>query len=200
MSESSELSNKSNVLYDRVMNPFTAHQERKTRKERGTRRGRHSTSSSSAFDQPSSSQFNDDEDGNGEGTSRASTTSPIRFVNSLTNEVLQVFQNSPNIDPHMEPFYTRQTKIINRHVQIRDEHHGGLNSIGKGLKNLWKNMKKPSNLQPLQSHPSLDITLSLSPFENLETPSPPSPPQPQPPIMGHPLYYNLHDYQWVNMH
>ncbi|GKA44458.1 hypothetical protein Tco_0737182 [Tanacetum coccineum] len=60
--------------------------ERKTRKDRGTRRGRHSTSSSFAFDQPSSSHLNDD-DGNGEGTSRTSTLSLIRYVNSLTNEV-----------------------------------------------------------------------------------------------------------------
>ncbi|GKA49080.1 retrovirus-related pol polyprotein from transposon TNT 1-94 [Tanacetum coccineum] len=77
--ESSKLSNESYVLYDRVMNPLTAHQERKTRKDRGTRRGHHSTSSSSAFDQPSSSHLNDDDDddGNGEGTSRASTPSPI---------------------------------------------------------------------------------------------------------------------------
>ncbi|GJY93134.1 hypothetical protein Tco_0508916 [Tanacetum coccineum] len=116
MSESPELLNESYVLYDRVMNPLTAQQERKTRKDRGTRRGRHSTSSSSAFDQPSSSHLNDDDDGNDEGTSRASTPSPIRFVNSLTNDVPQVFQNPPNIDPHMEPFYTRQTKIINRQV------------------------------------------------------------------------------------
>ncbi|GJV05065.1 hypothetical protein Tco_1338634 [Tanacetum coccineum] len=49
---------------------------------------------------------------------------------------------------------------------------------------------RPSNPQPLQSHHSLDITISFSPFENLETLSPP----PQPPIMGHPLYYNYHDY------
>ncbi|GKC44829.1 retrovirus-related pol polyprotein from transposon TNT 1-94, partial [Tanacetum coccineum] len=48
---------------------------------------RHSTSSSSAFDQPSSSHLNDDDDGNREGTSRASTPSPIRFVNSLTNDI-----------------------------------------------------------------------------------------------------------------
>ncbi|GJX31877.1 hypothetical protein Tco_0241732 [Tanacetum coccineum] len=77
------------VLYDRVMNPLTAQQERKTRKDYGTRRGRHSTSSSSAFDQPSSSHLNDDDDddGNDEGTSRTSTPSPIRFVNLLTNEV-----------------------------------------------------------------------------------------------------------------
>ncbi|GKA66554.1 hypothetical protein Tco_0766362 [Tanacetum coccineum] len=45
-------------------------------KDRGTRRGRHSTSSST-FDQPSSSHLNyDDDDGNDEGTSRASTPSP----------------------------------------------------------------------------------------------------------------------------
>ncbi|GJV71419.1 retrovirus-related pol polyprotein from transposon TNT 1-94 [Tanacetum coccineum] len=123
---------KSYILYDRVMNPLAAQQERKPRKDRGTIRGHHSTSSSSAFDQPSSSHLNDDDDdGNGEGTSRASTPSPIRYVNSLTNQVPQVFQNPPNIDPHLEPFYTRQTEIINRQVQIRDEHRGGLRSIGK---------------------------------------------------------------------
>ncbi|GKE96434.1 hypothetical protein Tco_1581289 [Tanacetum coccineum] len=77
-------------VYDRVMNPLAAQQDRKPRKDHGTRRGRHFTSSSSAFDQPSSSHLNDDDDdddGNGEGTSRASTPSPIRYVNSLTNEV-----------------------------------------------------------------------------------------------------------------
>nr|GEU44030.1 hypothetical protein [Tanacetum cinerariifolium] len=111
--------------------------ERKTRRDCGTRRGRHSTSSSSAFDQLSSSHHNNDDDGNGEGTSRASTPSPICFVNFLSNDVPQVFQNPPNIDPNMEPLYTRQTKIINRQVQIQDEHHGGLRSIEKGLRNLW---------------------------------------------------------------
>ncbi|GJS34853.1 hypothetical protein Tco_0533235 [Tanacetum coccineum] len=75
------------VLYDRVMNPLVAQQERKTRKDLGTRRGRNSPSSSSAFDQPSSSYLNDDDDGNDEGTSRASTPSPIRYVNLLSNEV-----------------------------------------------------------------------------------------------------------------
>ncbi|GJU03566.1 hypothetical protein Tco_1113904 [Tanacetum coccineum] len=95
MSGSSELSNESYVLYDRVMNPLTAHQERKTKKDHGTRRGRYSTSSSSAFDQPSSSHLNDDDDGNGEGTSRASTPSPIRFVNSQTNNVPQTPVESP---------------------------------------------------------------------------------------------------------
>ncbi|GKE93563.1 hypothetical protein Tco_1574658, partial [Tanacetum coccineum] len=69
------------------MYPLTDQQERKTRKDSGTKRGRHSTSSSSAFDHPSSSHLNDDgEDGNDEGTSRASTPSPTQIVNSLTNE------------------------------------------------------------------------------------------------------------------
>ncbi|GJS07798.1 hypothetical protein Tco_0364594 [Tanacetum coccineum] len=92
MNENPELSNFFYVLYDRVINHITAQQARKTRKDCCTRRGRHSTSSSSAFDQLSSSHFNDDDDdGNNEGTSRASTPSPIRYVNSLTNYVPQVF-------------------------------------------------------------------------------------------------------------
>ncbi|GJZ45855.1 hypothetical protein Tco_0593451 [Tanacetum coccineum] len=53
---------------------------------------------------------------------------------------------------------------------------------------------RPSNLLPLQSHPSLDITLSLSPITHLDhildTPSPPSPPS----IMGHLIYFNMFDY------
>ncbi|GJU53594.1 retrovirus-related pol polyprotein from transposon TNT 1-94 [Tanacetum coccineum] len=142
-SEYPELKNESYVLYDRVMTPLAAQLERKPRRDRGTRRGRQSTSSSSAFDQPSLSHLNDDDDdGNDEGTSRASTPSPIRYVNSLTNQVPQVFQNPPNIDPHLEPFYTRQTEIINRQVQLRDEHRGGVRSIGKSLRKLWRNMRK----------------------------------------------------------
>ncbi|GJQ94681.1 hypothetical protein Tco_0005820 [Tanacetum coccineum] len=66
------------------------------------------------------------------------------------------------------------------------------------LNNISDVPPRPSNPQPLQSHPSLDITLSLSPITPLDhihdTLLPPSPPQPQPPIMGHPLYYNYHDY------
>ncbi|GJR83403.1 hypothetical protein Tco_0154188 [Tanacetum coccineum] len=118
---SSECQMSSHVLYEHshesLFTPLI--QQRKTRKDHGTRRGCHSTFSSSAFDQPSSSHLNDDNDGNGEGISRASTPSPIRFVNSLTNEVPQVFQNPPNIDPHMEPYYTRQNQINNINSDLR---------------------------------------------------------------------------------
>nr|GEV77675.1 copia protein [Tanacetum cinerariifolium] len=71
------------VLYDRVMNPLTAQLERNPRKDRGTRIDHHSTSSST-FNEPSSSHLNDgddDDDGNNEGTSRASTPSPIHYKN-----------------------------------------------------------------------------------------------------------------------
>ncbi|GJW74320.1 DNA helicase PIF1-like protein [Tanacetum coccineum] len=145
------------------------------------------------------------------------------------HDVPQVFQNPPNIDPHMELFYTRQTKIINRQVQIRDEHRGGLsyedvtttpsptttsssptppNAPSKTLStnqtsssqentsssfqsklqisppssneptspqplnplldNISDVPPRPSNPQLLQSHPSLDITLSLSPITPLD--------------------------------
>ncbi|GKA50008.1 hypothetical protein Tco_0743081 [Tanacetum coccineum] len=247
MSESPELVNESYVLYDCVTNPLTAQQDRKTRKDHGTRKGRHSTSSSSAFDQPSSSHLNDDDDDddeNDEGTSRASTPSPTCFVNSLTNEVPRVFQNPPNIDPDMEPFYTRQTKIIN-HVTttpspITTSSSPSLpNAPSKTpstkntsstfgttsfsfeskpqsspptsndtpypqpsnpfLENVMDAPPRSSHPLPLQSHPSLNITLSLSPITPLDhilnTPSPPSlQPQLQQPLMGHPVYFNYHDY------
>ncbi|GKC88126.1 hypothetical protein Tco_1148775 [Tanacetum coccineum] len=66
------------------------------------------------------------------------------------------------------------------------------------LDNILDVPPRPINPHPLQSHPYLDITLSLSPIIPLhhmhDTPLPPSPPQPEPPIMGHPLFYNYHDY------
>ncbi|GJU84144.1 retrovirus-related pol polyprotein from transposon TNT 1-94 [Tanacetum coccineum] len=286
MDESPDLFNESYVLYDRVMYPLTAQQERNTQKDYGTKRGRQSTSSSSAFDQPSSSHLNndDDDDGNNKGTSRASTPSPTRFVNSLTNGVPRVFQNPPNINPDMEPFYTRQTKIINHQVSNLDNCYktillyyypcwylilvsmprqlfvnissdedatttpshittssspsppnapsitpstkdtsstfGTTSSSFESkpqsslptsndtpspqlsnpfLENLMDAPLRPSHPIPLQSHPFLDITLSLSPItpfdQILDTPSPPSPQPPaQPPLMGHPIYFNYHNY------
>ncbi|GJR47744.1 uncharacterized mitochondrial protein-like protein [Tanacetum coccineum] len=128
-----------------VIYPLTAQQERKTRKDYGTKRGLPSTSSSSssAFGQPfSSHHIDDNNDGNDEGTSRASTPLPTRFINSLSNDIPQVFSNPPHIDPNMEAFYTRQTEILNRQVQLQDGQQGGIRSIGKGIKNLLRGNKK----------------------------------------------------------
>ncbi|GJY82672.1 hypothetical protein Tco_0496048 [Tanacetum coccineum] len=75
------------------------------------------------------------------------------------------------------------------------------------LNNISDISPRPSNPQPLQSHPSLHITLSLSPITPLDhildTPSPPSlqpQPQPQPSLMGHPIYFNYHDYHGSTCH
>ncbi|GJZ48056.1 hypothetical protein Tco_0601888 [Tanacetum coccineum] len=140
--ENPKLQNESYVLYDRVMNPLAAQLEQKPKRDRGTRRGRQSTSSST-FDQPSSSHLNDDDDGNDKGTSRVSTPSPIRYVNSLTNQVLHVFQNPPNIDPPWINFTPAKPKSSpsskNKHEYVQS---GGVRSIGKSLRRLWKNMKK----------------------------------------------------------
>ncbi|GJS55867.1 hypothetical protein Tco_0629229 [Tanacetum coccineum] len=62
---------------------------------------------------------------------------------------------------------------------------------------------RPSNPILLQSHPSLDITISLSPITPLDhildTPSPPSPqPPPQPPLMRHSIYFNTFVYHGFN--
>nr|GEW49238.1 hypothetical protein [Tanacetum cinerariifolium] len=64
------------------------------------------------------------------------------------------------------------------------------------LKNVMDAPPRPSHPLPLQRHPFLDITISLSPITPLDhilnTPSPQ--PQPQPPLMGHPIYFNYYDY------
>ncbi|GJW08956.1 hypothetical protein Tco_1571379 [Tanacetum coccineum] len=65
------------------------------------------------------------------------------------------------------------------------------------LDNISDVPSRPSNPQPLQSHPYLDITFSLSPITPIDhifdTLSPPSPQPPhQPPLMGHPIYFNYH--------
>ncbi|GKA92300.1 hypothetical protein Tco_0814225 [Tanacetum coccineum] len=63
----------------------------------------------------------------------------------------------------MEPFYTRQIKIINRQVQLRDEQRGRLRSIGKGFRKLWKNLKK------MQSKPKKIVDDSHNTEESVAT-------------------------------
>ncbi|GJX57182.1 hypothetical protein Tco_0287079 [Tanacetum coccineum] len=133
-----------------------------------------------------SPHLNDDyDDGNGERTSRASTPSTIRYVNSLTNEVPQVFQNPPNIIPHLEPFYTRQTKIITRQVQIRDEHrdHSTMNST-KAFSSNPSNKIKLTLIPPRQLFVNIssdeDVTTTPSPTTTSSSPTPPNAPSKTP--------------------
>nr|GEW93821.1 pentatricopeptide repeat-containing protein [Tanacetum cinerariifolium] len=194
-----------------------------TRKDHGMRRGRHSASSSYAFDQPSSPHLNDDDDGNDEGTSRASTLSPIHFVNSLTNEVpqkikltiihpKQLFVDLTNDDDKLTtpsptttslsptpPNAPSKTPSINQTSSSQENTSSSFQSkhkisppssneptshqpLNPLLKNISDVPPRSLNPQPLQSHLSLDVTLSLLPITPLDhihdTPSPLSLPQP----------------------
>ncbi|GKC71096.1 hypothetical protein Tco_1116979 [Tanacetum coccineum] len=80
---------------------------RQPRKDYGTKRSRHSNSSSSSFDHPSSSHHVDDDNNDAdEGTSRVSTHSPSTYVNSLSDDVSQVFTNPPHGEQTMETLFT----------------------------------------------------------------------------------------------
>ncbi|GKA70502.1 hypothetical protein Tco_0776641 [Tanacetum coccineum] len=136
VSNSHELSNDRCILCDRVMYPLTPHCERKTRADHGMKRCRqsNSASSSSVFVYTSPSHHLDDNnDENEEDTSRASTSSPSKFVNSLLNVIPQVFKNPPHEN---QTIYTYQTEILNHQSQCRDEHRNRLRSIGRALKNV----------------------------------------------------------------
>ncbi|GJX05306.1 hypothetical protein Tco_0191222, partial [Tanacetum coccineum] len=112
MSESPEFSNDRYVLYDRVMYPISAQQERKTRKDYGTRRGRSSTSSSPAFGQPSSSHpNNDDDDGKDEGTTRASTPSLLVLSIHCRMTFLKSFQTHLMLTQTWKPFTLAKPKF-----------------------------------------------------------------------------------------
>ncbi|GJZ46360.1 hypothetical protein Tco_0593956 [Tanacetum coccineum] len=101
-------------------------------------------------------------------TSSSQENTSFFFYSKL--QISTPYSHEPNSPPHLNPL----------------------------LDNISDVPPRPLNPQPLQSHPSLDITLSLPPITPLDhthdTTSPPSSPQPQPPIMGYPLFYNYHDY------
>ncbi|GJU29828.1 hypothetical protein Tco_1173417 [Tanacetum coccineum] len=126
------------------------------------------------------------------------TPSPTTTSSSLTplnapSKTTSTIQTSSSQDNTSSSFHLKlQISPPSLHEQNSPPH---LNPL---LDNILDVPLRPLNPQPLQNHPSLNITLSLSPITPLDhthdTTSPPSPPQPQPPIMGHPLFYNYHDY------
>ncbi|GKA33501.1 hypothetical protein Tco_0719930 [Tanacetum coccineum] len=153
--ENPELQNESYVLYYRVMNPLAAQLERKPRKDHGTSRGRQSTSSST-FDQPSSSHLNDDDDdGNDEGTSRASTLpfSPCRYVKFSSSPLLSSSSSS--------------------------SHHSTMNSTNASSSNPSKKIKL-TIIPPRQLFVNIssdeDVTTTPSPTTTSSSPTPPNAP------------------------
>ncbi|GKE49808.1 hypothetical protein Tco_1481066 [Tanacetum coccineum] len=182
-------------LYNRVMYPLTAQQERQTQKDYGTKRGRHSTSSSFAFCQPSSSYLNDDDDD--DGNDKASSFNPskkikltiipprILFVYLSSNEDDTItpspITKSSSPSPPNAPLKTSSTKDTSSTFGTtsssfeskpqtssptsNDTPFPQLSNLF--LDNIMDAPLRPSNTIPLQSHPSLDITLSLSPITPL---------------------------------
>ncbi|GJV51475.1 hypothetical protein Tco_1447216 [Tanacetum coccineum] len=99
------LNNESYIMYDRFMTPLAAQLERKPRRDRGTRRGHHSTSSST-FDQPSSSYLNNDAspldhmvDENDDESFHSNSSSPSQQVSYSSNVTSRVHQN-PSHESH----------------------------------------------------------------------------------------------------
>ncbi|GJT06765.1 hypothetical protein Tco_0841227 [Tanacetum coccineum] len=221
MSESPELSNDCYVLYDCVMYPLIAQQERKARKDYGTRRGRLSVSASSSlftFGHPSSSHPNDDDnDGNDEGTSCVSTPSATHFVNLFKKDGTTTpdpITKSSSLSPPNAPLKTSSTKDTSstfgttsssfdskpQSSPLSSNDTPSPQPSNPFLDDIMDASPIPLNPLPFQSHPSLDITLSLSPITPLDhilgTPSPHSPPQP--PLIGYLIFFNMFDYHGVN--
>ncbi|GJR73715.1 hypothetical protein Tco_0086080 [Tanacetum coccineum] len=126
-------------------------------------------------------------------TPSPTTTSSSPTPPNAPSKTISTIQTSSSQENTSSSFHLKLPTSPPSSHEPNSPHH--LNSL---LENILDVPSRPLNPQPLQSHPFLDITLSLSsitPLDHIhDTPSPQSPPQPQPPIIGHPLFYNYHDY------
>ncbi|GKB37776.1 hypothetical protein Tco_0882718 [Tanacetum coccineum] len=189
------------------------------------KRGRHSNSasSSSAFNHPSSSHYvdNDDDEDNEASSSnppkklKLTIIPPRKLFVDLTQEDDDTYTPSPiekssSSFPLNAPSKTLSTKETSSTLgTTSSSFESKLHSLPSSSRNRPSPQPtnpfiddpldaslRPSNLHPLQSYPSLDITLSLLPITHLdhmfETPSPPPPPQL--PLMGYPIFFNVLDY------
>ncbi|GJU68252.1 hypothetical protein Tco_1254511 [Tanacetum coccineum] len=153
-----------------------------TQKDYGTKRGCPSTSaySSSAFDHPSSSHhIDDDYDKNDEEDDETHTPSPI--AKSSSPSPPNAPSKTPSTKDTSSTFGTTSSSFESKPCSLP---FSSRNTPSPQPTNLFLDdpldaPPRPSNPLPLQSNPSLDITLSLSPITPLdnmfETPSPPSP-------------------------
>ncbi|GKB57464.1 hypothetical protein Tco_0913650 [Tanacetum coccineum] len=103
-----------NGIYDvveRVMRPLALRQTRRPRSDRG--KARHSVSSTSAHHNlgSSSHQGDDDED---DGASRASTLSPITYLNSLKPLDYQRYEVLTSSEQNDDLLFERQTGLLNQ--------------------------------------------------------------------------------------
>ncbi|GKD69196.1 hypothetical protein Tco_1323286 [Tanacetum coccineum] len=102
------------------------------------------------------------------------TTTPSPTTTS-SSPTPQMHHQKPH--PLIKHHQVKTTHLLPFTQNFKFHHHLHMNPL---LDNFSDVPHRPLNPQPLQSHPSLDITLSLSsitPLDHIhDTPSPPSPP------------------------
>ncbi|GJV23806.1 hypothetical protein Tco_1376501 [Tanacetum coccineum] len=81
----------------------------------------------------------DDED---DGASRASTSSPITYLNSLKPLNYQPYQIHSPSQQNDDLLFERQTELLNQSQEIHKEVRGGFKSFGKALRGVFGKKKK----------------------------------------------------------
>ncbi|GKC82638.1 hypothetical protein Tco_1138355 [Tanacetum coccineum] len=134
------LDNDTYNVVDRVMRPLALKQTRIPQSDRGMQKSRHSASSSSPHHFGSS--FHHQNDGEDEGTSRASTPCPTSFLHSLSPLTHQTYDLPASSQQNDDLLFERQTTLLNRQQQIHEELRGGFKSFGKALRGVFGKKKK----------------------------------------------------------
>ncbi|GJZ95959.1 hypothetical protein Tco_0668293 [Tanacetum coccineum] len=132
-----------NIPYDMfltLMRSLALKQTRRPRSDRG--KVCHSFSSSSSHHQDTSSHQHDDDDDDDVETSRASTSSPTTYLNSLGHLNYQNYQIPSASEQTDETLFERQTTLLNQTQQMYKEMCRGFKSFGKALKGVFSKKKK----------------------------------------------------------
>nr|GEU29202.1 reverse transcriptase domain-containing protein [Tanacetum cinerariifolium] len=159
-------------LVERVMRPLALRQTRRPRSDHG--KARRSVSSLSSHHQGTSSHQHDDDDD--VETSRASTSSPTTYLNSLNPLDYQNYQMPSSSEQTDESLFARQTTLLNRTQRMHKEMRGRFKSFGKTLKGVFSKKKKAS-ISKASKRPKINIIPPKQLFvgltqDNTKTPSP----------------------------
>nr|GEV98646.1 retrotransposon protein, putative, unclassified [Tanacetum cinerariifolium] len=139
--ENARASPKANLPY--VMRPLVLVQAQQPRKDRGSQIPCHSTSSTFIYHYGSSShQVNDDEDGQNEFTSQASTPSPTFYLNSLSPLRHHQYIIPTTSQQKSGILFKRQTSLLNRQQQVHEEQRGAFMLFVKTLIGAFSRKKK----------------------------------------------------------
>ncbi|GKA98511.1 hypothetical protein Tco_0826448 [Tanacetum coccineum] len=103
-------------------------------------KARHSVSSSSAYHFGSASHH--ENDGEHKGTSRASTSSPTSYLNSLSPLTHQTYNIPTTSQQSNDLLFDRQTSLLNRQQQKHEEIRGGLKLFRKALRGVFGKKNK----------------------------------------------------------